>query len=93
MTDRSNVLSAPCVAWPTLAVLAAALAVWSAGIALAATSPLAAIALATIGAYAAFTPLHEAAHKSLARAGWVNAIARFVVYCLTCDPLYHSDPN
>ena len=52
-----TVLSAPRVAWPTLVVLAGALACWTAGIALVDASPLLAIALATLGAYAAFTPL------------------------------------
>jgi fatty acid desaturase len=69
-----SLLSAPRVAWPTLVVFVAALAAWIAGIALVDESLPIAIALATAGAYAAFTPLHEAAHRSLARAPWVNAI-------------------
>jgi len=69
------VLSAPRIAWPTLALLAAALAVWALGIALVDAIWPVGLALATLGAYVAFTPLHEAAHRSLARARWVNEVA------------------
>jgi fatty acid desaturase len=67
-----TLLSAPRIAWPTLALLAAALALWIAALAL---GGLAGLALATLAAYLAFTPLHEAAHRSLARASWVNELA------------------
>jgi len=68
-----TVLSAPRLAWPTLIVLVAALALWLVAFAL----PLpASIPLATFAAYAVFTPLHEAAHRSLApSARWLNELA------------------
>jgi beta-carotene hydroxylase len=69
-----TVLSAPRIAWPTLFVLVAALALWAIAFALPGPAPLA-IALATLAAYAVFTPLHEAAHRSLARPRLVNEIA------------------
>jgi fatty acid desaturase len=74
-TGRRPSLSAPRAAWPTLAVLAGALALWAYAIALVGTDPALGVALATAGAYIAFTPLHEAAHRSLARARWVNEVA------------------
>lgn len=72
---KSDLLSAPRVAWPTLALLAGALATWSAGIVLVANGVFAGVALGVIGAYVAFTPLHEAAHRVLARTRWVNEVA------------------
>jgi fatty acid desaturase len=62
-------LSAPRIAYPTLALAAAALGLWLAA-ALAGGS--AGVVLAALAAYVAFTPLHEAAHRSLARARWIN---------------------
>ena len=74
----SRVLSAPRVAWPTLALAIAALALWCVAIEVMASEAgpgeIACVALAVVGAYLAFTPLHEAAHRSLARARWVNEL-------------------
>jgi beta-carotene hydroxylase len=70
----NDLFAAPRVAWPTLVALVAALALWIAALALAAAHPVLAVALGTTGAYIAFTPLHEAAHRSLARARWVNEL-------------------
>lgn len=80
---KSAVLAAPRVAWPTLAVLAGALATWGTGVALVHTSALgdapgtalAGMLLAATGAYVAFTPMHDAAHRSVARARWINEVA------------------
>jgi fatty acid desaturase len=69
---KEKLLAAPRVAWPTLVLLVVALGVWIAGIAIGSWSG---VLVAALGAYLAFTPLHEAAHRSLARAGWVNAVA------------------
>jgi fatty acid desaturase len=65
---------APRVAWPTLIVLGAALASWAAGVACANASWPAALALCTVAAYVVFTPLHEAAHRVVARRRWVNEV-------------------
>ena len=64
-------LSAPRIAWPTLLLAAAALGSWLAG---AAAGGVLGGALAMLAAYLAFTPLHEAAHRSLARARWINEL-------------------
>lgn len=72
---KPDVLTAPRVAWPTLVTLAGALVIWIAGLAMIGTSTALGILLATLGAYLAFTPMHEAAHRSLARARWVNEVA------------------
>jgi fatty acid desaturase len=65
-------LAAPRVAWPTLAVLAGAVATWAVGLACAHADWPLAVALCTVSAYVAFTPLHEAAHRVIARRRWVN---------------------
>jgi fatty acid desaturase len=65
------------VAWPTLAVFVAAVATWLLGVVLGTrglVAPAAAIAACALGAYAAFTPLHEASHRSIARARWVSEL-------------------
>lgn len=70
-------LSAPRVAWPSLAVTAVALAGWLGCLALGASGALP-WPLAVLGcwaaAYAAFTPLHEAAHRVVSRARWGNEL-------------------
>ena len=72
---KTSALTAPRIAWPTLVALATALAVWSLGVALVATGHLAGALLATVGAYVAFTPMHDAAHRSIARSRWINEVA------------------
>jgi fatty acid desaturase len=71
-----DLLAAPRVAWPTIALLAVALAAWLAGVVLVERAWWLGAVLATVGAYIAFTPMHEAAHRSLAaRWRWVNELA------------------
>lgn len=73
---KSAVLAAPRIAWPTLALVVVALALWATGVALVHTGTLAAGAvLAALGAYVGFTPMHDAAHRSISRARWVNELA------------------
>lgn len=63
------------LASPTLALLAAALGLWITGGLLAhAGHPIVGCLLATLGAYLAFTPMHEAAHQSVGRRAPLNAI-------------------
>ena len=69
---KDEVLAAPRIAWPTLGLLVVALAIWLAGLAVAGWQG---FALATLGAYVAFTPMHEAAHRVIARAKWINEVA------------------
>lgn len=71
----SSVLTAPRVAWPTLGLLGCALGVWATGIAIVRDVPVLGVILAALAAYVAFTPMHEAAHRSLARARWLNEVA------------------
>lgn len=70
-------LSAPRVAWPSLLVTAVALAGWLAALGLGAVGqlpwPLAVLAC-WAAAYAAFTPLHEAAHRVVTRRRWGNEL-------------------
>jgi fatty acid desaturase len=77
MARESDLLTSPRVAWPTLSVFVAALGTWAIGVWLGVTRtahPTVAIALATVGAYLAFTPLHEAAHRSIARSRWASEL-------------------
>lgn len=77
---KSPALTTPRIAWPTLLLLAAALATWIAGIALVHAGQFAGMVLATLAAYVAFTPMHDAAHRSIARARWINELAgRFAI--------------
>src|SRR5262245_61561651 len=75
-TRRSSPFVAPPVAWPTLALFAVAMTLWLGGIALGAAqlvpAPLA-TAMGALGAYLAFSPLHEAAHQSISRSDVLNA--------------------
>lgn len=76
-------LSAPAVAWPSLLLAAAALGAWATGLWLGASGvapAAAAVALCALAAYVAFTPMHDASHRSLfARARWGNELVGRVV--------------
>ena len=72
---KPAVLTTPRIAWPTLLLLALALATWLTGIALVHAGHLAGTLLATVAAYVAFTPMHDAAHRSIARTRWINELA------------------
>jgi fatty acid desaturase len=83
--DRTG-LDAPRVAWPTLGLFAAALAAWAGSAALHAAGWLgsaAALGLSSAAAFVLFTPLHDAAHRSLGRSsalsGLVGRIAALVL--------------
>jgi beta-carotene hydroxylase len=72
-----DLLRTPQIAWPTVALALGVPLAW--GLTVAATFagalPLAlGAALATILAYVTFTPMHDATHRSLARAAWVNPV-------------------
>jgi len=75
MTMNAALLRAPAVAWPTIALAFAATGLWAAAGALALLGvlpPAVGFGLATLAAYAAFTPMHDAAHRSVGRARWLN---------------------
>jgi fatty acid desaturase len=68
-------LSAPTVAWPTLALWLGALGGWGAGAwAVDAGHLLLGGAAMTLGAYLGFTAMHDASHRAVARRGWVNEL-------------------
>ncbi len=78
MAAPKELITAPAVAWPTLGLLAAILSTWGATVALALAGVLpevAALPLLVAAAFAAFTPMHDAAHRAVARARWVNEVA------------------
>jgi fatty acid desaturase len=65
----------PAVAWPTVTLFVAAVAIFASSTALAVAGSLptvAAIAINTIAAYMFFTVLHDACHRSASRHDWVN---------------------
>lgn len=68
-------LRTPQVAWPTILLGLAVLAGWATAVAGAFLGALPlgpAALLATACAYFAFTPMHDAAHRAVGRARWVN---------------------
>ncbi len=70
-------LATPRIAWPTLGVFVVSTALWGVSLFAIATgrAPLVGcVALSTAAAFMAFTPLHDASHRSLARARWLNEI-------------------
>ena len=75
---NAALLRAPRIAWPTLVLTALAVGGWLGAVGLGLAGllpPLVAIALASVCAYATFSPMHDAAHRSVARARWVNEVA------------------
>lgn len=76
-TDASLLKGVP-LAWPTVALSAAALTLWlgAAVLALGGWIPLlAAIPLAAVAAFVSFTPMHDASHRSVAlRWRWLNEV-------------------
>ena len=72
-----DALRIPTVAWPTIALLIGVYALFagSTGLALTGHIPVwLAAALNTIAAFAAFTPMHDAAHRSVGRKRWLNEV-------------------
>ena len=73
-TDK-QVMQVPRIAWPTIALFAAALALWG-GVVWSVHIGDLAMGWGTLGAtlalYLIFTPLHDAAHKSASSIPWVN---------------------
>lgn len=70
-----RVLARVPLAWPTLILAAAALALWGAAAALVAAGHLlAGVLLASAAVYLAFTPMHDAAHQALGRSKALNAV-------------------
>lgn len=74
--DRA-LLQPVAVAWPTLALALGALAAYAGLAGAALTGALAwwiAVPLLGVAAFAAFTPMHDASHRSIARAAWANEV-------------------
>ena len=72
---KSALLTTPRIAWPTLALAVVALALWATGLALVHAGFLAGVLASWLGAYLAFTPMHDAAHRSISRIRWINELA------------------
>lgn len=74
---KASAMSVPRVAWPTLVVFVVAMAAWGSvtTAALLGVLPVwAAVLVGSVSAYALFTPMHDSAHKSVARTGWVSEV-------------------
>lgn len=85
----TNVLKAPKIAWPTLFLFAFNALLWCANLALAFftdISPLLTFAIAFICAFISFTPMHDAAHRSVARQGFINAFVGRVCATMLTAP-------
>lgn len=74
---KTNVLKAPAVAWPTFLLAGGALGAWALMATLYLTGVLpwwVSLPLASIAAFACFTPMHDASHKSITRLSWPNEL-------------------
>lgn len=74
---ESGLLQTRPVELPSLLLFAGVCALWTAALYAGATGHLPtapAVLLASVAAYAAFTPMHEAAHRSLARSALLNGV-------------------
>lgn len=72
-----TLLRTPEVSWPTLGLSLVSLMAWTISLYAGAEgfAPLwACCVLSTIAAYVAFTPMHDAAHRSVCRLRWVNEL-------------------
>ena len=70
-------LRVPVLAWPTLLLTALAFSAWGLAVWSVATDRLAmgwGMLLSTAALYVLFTPMHDAAHQSISRSGWVNGL-------------------
>lgn len=68
-------LAVPRWSWPTLALWGVALGCWGSGVlGVASGAGWLGGAAMVLGGYLAFTPMHDAAHRSVARLGWVNEV-------------------
>ncbi len=77
MSDTSlrAALVVPKVAWPTLLLSGAAFSMWLGGLAVVAQGFWwAGLAILTVSAYLAFTPMHDASHRGLSQFTWLNEI-------------------
>lgn len=77
MANLSSDLSLPTVAWPTVLLALASVSLWAVSASLYALGVWpwwATLLLSTACAYVAFTPMHDASHRSVARARWVNEV-------------------
>ncbi|WP_437573994.1 fatty acid desaturase [Sorangium sp. So ce887] len=73
----SGLLQTRPIEWPTLALFAGACALWAAAVyagVMGWVPTVPAVLGAAVAAYAAFTPMHEAAHRSLARSALLNGV-------------------
>ncbi|MCA3012789.1 MAG: fatty acid desaturase [Myxococcaceae bacterium] len=75
-------LTVPPLAWPTVMLAGAALAVWGVGIGLVEAGAFwSGLVVMALGAYVSFTPLHDATHRAVAsKHPWLNdAVGRLAV--------------
>lgn len=74
---ESGLLLTRPIEWPTLALFAGSYALWAAAVyagVMGWVSTVPAVLGAAAAAYAVFTPMHEAAHRSLARSALLNGV-------------------
>jgi fatty acid desaturase len=84
---KNTALRAPKVAGPTLLLALGVVVFWVSAAILEAmdlVSPILSFLISTLAAYAAFTVAHDAAHRSVARAPWINeGVGRLSAWILT----------
>ncbi len=82
-------LTVPMIAWPTLMLFVIAVCLWVTTFWLAAAGILpagVAIIINFIAAFATFTPMHDASHRSVARAKWINELVGRVCSYILMSP-------
>ncbi len=76
-STRQVSLKSPRYAWPTIALLCGVLGLWTLSVIAACTGYISLAAAGTLNAllaYVSFTPMHDAAHRAVARPKWINAV-------------------
>ena len=97
--DRSKgSLTTPSIAWPTVILMIGVLVGWVLTISLVGADKLSLLTgsiLSTVLAYVSFTPLHDAAHRSVGRPRWINeVVGRFAGILLMAPfPAFRSSPK
>ncbi|MCB1153291.1 fatty acid desaturase [bacterium] len=77
------------VAWPTISVGVLSLVLWGGAAYGAVAGVLSygwAVAICTFAAYLAFTPMHDATHRSISKRGWINDVLGRVCGLLLLAP-------
>ncbi len=74
---KTSALKSPPIAWPTIVFASLVVCIWGitfTALLIGAVPWWVALILSSLSSFAAFTPMHDAAHNSIARKSWVNEL-------------------